>query len=327
MPTLIVFTKPRHVEFRDEPAQSLEAEKARVRTLYSGISHGTEMNIYRGKTVAASGWNSYPFRAGYSAVGSIVETGPRFQGGSVGDLVFQYAPHGTEFVISSGQPVYYLPPGLDPQCGVFLALAGVAYNGVLESRIALGETAIVFGLGVVGLCACFQVRRAGAFRVIGIDPIARRREAALHFGADVVLDPTAGDIQEQVRASNEGQWADVILETSGSIRALNDAIRVIKNQSTIVVLSWYSSDAAGLDLTSDFHLRRVHLRVAQSSSIPLDLSSRWTHDRKVRSALRLMPQMPLASLITHVFPFRDAAHAYELVDRRPNECIQVLLRY
>lgn len=320
-------TAPCTLDFREEPSQPLRPDQARLKTLYSGLSHGTEMNIYRGRNVAAQGWGSYPFRCGYSAVGEVIEVGPDFKGAGRGDLVFGYAPHAEEFFLSNRQPLYLLPAGLDKRCGVFLALAGVAYNGVLESRIALGETAVVFGLGVVGLCACYQVHRAGAFRVIGVDPVSLRRKAALQMGVDAAIDPGAGDIQEQVKAANDGNWADVVIETSGAIKALNDAIKVIKNQSTIVALSWYSTDASALDLTRDFHYRRVHIRVAQSDSIPLELSSRWTHDRKVRSALQLLPQMPLQSLITHSFPFQDARQAYELVDQHPEGCIQVLLRY
>ena len=322
MPSNLYITQPRRIELREEPSEPLGSNQARLKTLYSGLSHGTEMNVYRGRTAS-----NFPKRSGYSAVGEVIETGSGFEGASPGDIIFHYAPHGTESILSDGQPVYALPEDLDPRCGVFLALAGVAYNGVLESRIALGETAVVFGLGVVGLCACFQVHRAGAFRVIGVDPIPLRREAALCMGADAVIDPEAGDIEGQVKAANEGEWADVVIETSGAIPALNDAFRVIKNQSTIVPLSWYSADAAGLDLTRDFHFRKAHIRVAQSSSIPLELSSRWTHERKIRSTLKLMPEMPLDALITHAFSLHEAAKAYELVDRHPEECIQVVLEY
>jgi threonine dehydrogenase-like Zn-dependent dehydrogenase len=220
-----------------------------------------------------------------------------------------------------------VPEGVDPKCAVIAALAGVAYNGVLESRIALGETAVVFGLGVVGQCVCFQIRRAGAFRVIAVDPIARRRETALKMGADVAIDPAAGDIQEQVKAANDGEWADVILETSGVVAALNDALKIIKNQSLIVALSWYSGDASGLDLSKDFHFRRVNIRVPQAGSVPVELSARWTHERKFRSALRLMPEMRLGLLVTHTLPFEEASRAYEMVDKRPEDCIQVVLQY
>lgn len=322
MPRQLYISEPYRIEIREEPRAELEADQARVKMLYSGISHGTEMNVYRGR----SSWE-FPVRSGYSAVGEVVEVGADLTKAKVGDLVFHYAAHGSEFMLPESGPVYPVPEGVDPKSAVIAALAGVAYNGVLESRTALGETAVVFGLGVVGLCASFQVRRAGAFRVIGVDPLPLRREAALNMGVDATIDPAAGDIQEQVKAANGGEWADVIIETSGAIAALNDALKVIKNQSTIVALSWYSGDGSGLDLSRDFHFRRVNLRVAQASSVPVELSPRWTHERKFRSALSLMPEMPLDSLVTHTFPFEEAGKAYELVDKHPEECIQVVLEY
>jgi 2-desacetyl-2-hydroxyethyl bacteriochlorophyllide A dehydrogenase len=290
--------------------------------LHSGISHGTEMNVYSGRNPS-----TFPRRSGYSAVGRLVEVGSEFTKASVGDRIFHYASHCSEFLISEDEPVYLLPDGLEPRCGIFTALAGVAYNGVLESRIALGETAVVFGLGVVGLCVSFLVRRAGAFGVISVDPIAIRREAASRMGADAVLAPGEDDIAEQIKALNDGRLADVVIETSGAIPALNDALKVIQNQSTIVPLSWYSSDAAGLDLTEDFHMKRVNIRVAQGGSVPPYLSSRWTYERRVRSTLQLLPEMPLDSLITHTVPFKEAQEAYELVSEHPEQCIQVVLEY
>jgi threonine dehydrogenase-like Zn-dependent dehydrogenase len=180
---------------------------------------------------------------------------------------------------------------------------------------------------VVGLCASFLVRRAGAFTVIGVDPIALRRQAGLRMGLDAALDPADGEPAAQVRARNGGQLADVILETSGAIPALNDAFKAIRPQSTIVPLSWYSADASALDLTGDFHLKRVHLRVAQGGSVPLHLSSRWTYERRVESTLRLLPSMPLDSLVTHDLPFEEAPEAYELVHAHPEQCIQVVFSY
>ena len=322
MPETLYMAEPGKIEIRSEKQELLAPDQARAKMLYSGLSHGTEMNVYSGRNP-----RKFPLRSGYSAVGEVVEVGSEFTRASVGDLVFDYAPHATEFIISQNQPGYLLPERLEPKCGVFTALAGVAYNGVLESQIALGETAVVFGLGVVGLCASFLVRKAGAFKVIAVDPVEMRREGGRRMGADAVLAPGEGDIGEQVRTLNEGRLADVVIETSGAIAALNDALQVIESQSTIISLSWYSEDAVGLDLTRDFHMKRVNIRVAQGESVPLYLSSRWTLERRVQSAVKLLAEMPLESLVTHIVPFQDAQEAYELVHEHPEQCIQVVLEY
>lgn len=322
MPKVLYIAAPRKIEIRRESTLAPGPKEARVRMLYSGISHGTEMNVYSGRNA-----RDFPGRSGYSAVGEIVEIGPEFTKAKIGDRVFHHASHATEFMLSEDGPVYLLPAGLDPKCGIFTALAGVAFNGVLESQVALGETAVVFGLGVVGLCASFLLRRAGAFKVFSVDPLAIRRQAGLRMGADAAMDPDEGDLTEQVRTLNEGRLADVVIETSGAIPALNGALQVIQNQSTIVPLSWYSADAAGLNLTRDFHHKRVQIRVAQGSSVPLYLSSRWTYERRTRSALKLLPEMPLHTLITHTVPFADAQEAYELVHNHPELSIQVVFEY
>ena len=322
MPKVLYMAASRKIEIREESALAPGPKEARVRMLYSGISHGTEMNVYSGRNA-----RDFPGRSGYSAAGEIVEVGAEFTKGKVGDRVFHPASHATEFMLSEDRPVYLLPEGLDAKCGIFTALAGVAFNGVLESQVALGETAGVFGLGVVGLCASFLVRRAGAFKVFSVDPIGIRREAGLRMGADAAMDPGEGNLAERVRALNEDRLADVVIETSGAIPALNGALQVIQNQSTIVPLSWYSTDAAGLNLTQDFHHKRVQIRVAQGGSVPLYLSSRWTYERRTRSALKLLPDMPLDTLITHTVPFEDAQEAYELVHNHPEKCIQVVFEY
>ena len=148
----------------------------------------------------------------------------------------------------------------------------------------------------------------------------------MRMGADEALEP-GEDLADRVSALNGGELADVVIETSGAITGLNDALKVIRNQSTIVALSWYSRDAAGLDLTREFHTKRANIKVAQGDSTPLHLSSRWDYERRVSSTLQLLPEMPLESLITHTFPFQDAQEAYDLVYNHPEQCIQVLLEY
>lgn len=322
MPEYVVIEGPRKVGIVEEPSVAVGPNQIKGRMLYSGISHGTEMHLYRGEHV----WGDYPCRTGYSAVGEVSEVGEEVKAFKPGDIALSYCSHGTAFVTGE-ESAFPLPEGLRPDAAVILALAGVAYNGILEARIALGETVVVFGLGVVGLCASFFARRAGAFNVIGIDPIELRRRTALGMGVDAVIDPANEDVAAAVKDANAGEDADIVIETSGAIAALNQALKVIRQQSPIIALSWYSSSSEGLDLSRDFHFRRARIRVAQASSIPPELSPRWTHQRKVLSALRLMPEMGLERLITHTFAYQDAAQAYELVDQHPEQTVQVVLQY
>ncbi|MBC8461084.1 MAG: hypothetical protein H8D67_24110, partial [Deltaproteobacteria bacterium] len=130
----LIIEKPGKTGFTEFKLESLGETQALARTLYSGLSHGTEMHAYRGLD-----GGSYPCGTGYSNVGEIIDVGKNINNLSIGDLIFAYSGHATHFVVDDANPLK-LPTGLTPQAGVFLALLGVAYNGILEARIVLGET-------------------------------------------------------------------------------------------------------------------------------------------------------------------------------------------
>src|SRR5262249_34548632 len=140
----------------------------RVQAIASGISHGTEMLVYRGQVPAEleldlptlRGAFSFPIKYGYARVGRVVEAGPTVGGLAVGDLVFALHPHQTAYVVPASLAVR-LPPDLDPELGVFLANAETAVNVLLDAAPRLGERCVVFGQGVVGLLVLQLLGQAG----------------------------------------------------------------------------------------------------------------------------------------------------------------------
>jgi len=317
----LIIEKPGKIGFTEFQIKSLGDNQALAKTLYSGLSHGTEMHAYRGLDTS-----SYPCGTGYSNVGEIVEVGNNVKNASIGDLVFAYSGHATYFAVDDTN-LFKLPVGLTPQAGVFLALLGVAYNGILEARIVLGETVVAFGLGVVGQLVCQLARLSGAGQIIGVDPIELRRQKAKEFVADFIFDPTKVDVAKEVKNLTEGLGADIAIESSGVTSALNEAIKVVRMYSPVVVLSWYSGGSPDLYLGREFHFNKIKLLQAQGGGVNPELLARWTHERKIKSSLAIMPKLRLNELITHVINFADAQIAYDLVDKNPEETIQVVLKY
>ena len=210
---------------------------------------------------------------------------------------------------------------------MFLALLGVAYNGILEARIVLGETVAVFGLGVVGQLVCQLARLSGARQIIGIDPIELRRQKVKEIVADVTLNPVETDVAQEVKQLTEGVGADIAIECSGATAALNEAIKVVRVYSPVVILSWYSGGSPDLHLGREFHYNKIKLLQAQGGGVNPELLARWTHERKIKSSLAYMSQLKLNELITHIIDFADAQIAYDLVDKNPSETIQLVLKY
>ena len=95
----------------------------------------------------------------------------------------------------------------------------------------------------------------------------------------------------------------------------------------VVIGSWYGERAAPLALGGAFHRSRMRLISSQVSTIDPALSSRWSMQRRRDAAWEALAQIAPARLVTHRFPFAAAPDAYALLDRHPDEAVQVLLTY
>jgi len=240
--TSVWFPRAREVELREETLRGPGAGEVRVRAIASGLSHGTEMLVFRGEVPpdlaldlpTLAGSYGFPIKFGYASVGRVVEVGA---GGATdlapGDLVFVPHPHQQEYVMSASAAVR-LPQRLPPELGVFLANCETALNVVLDAHPRLGEEVVVIGQGVVGLLVTQLLQRAGV-SITAVEPIALRRELALRCGADEAVTPEAAPARIATRTNGRG--ADVVIEASGNASALQLAIDAAAFQSSVVVCS------------------------------------------------------------------------------------------
>lgn len=331
MPTALWFPRPRAVELRAEPESALAPDAIAVRAVASALSHGTEMLVFRGGVSGAleldlpalAGSYSFPIKFGYASVGRVVATGQDVSRFAPGDHVFVRHPHQDRYAVPEGSAVA-LPPGIDPELGVFLANIETAVNVVLDAAPRLGEVVAVFGQGVVGLLVTQLLRRAGA-SVVAVEPIPLRRELALRCGALTVTSPA--DALAAIRGLTGGRGADIVVEVSGSAAALQQAIEIAGFQTTVVVASWYGTKPVTLDLGGAFHRKRLRLVSSQVGHLDPALAPRWDAPRRLDLARELLGELVLSPLVTHRFPIRDAARAYALVDEQPEKTVQVVLTY
>lgn len=327
------FPSARTVELRPERLPSVGPGEVRVQTLLSGVSHGTEMLVYRGQVPSdvpldlptLKGSFRFPIKYGYASVGKVAEVGEGVASLQPGDLVFAHHPHQTEYVVSAALPVR-VPPTVPPEAAVFLANLETAVNILLDAAPRFRERIVIFGQGVVGLLLTQLARRAGAETVVAVDPLPQRRALAERLGADVALPPD-GDLPERVRALAGGPGVDLALEASGNGAALSQAIDCVAFQGTVVVCSWYGTKPVSVDLGGTFHRGRKRLVSSQVGFVDPGLEPRWNRERRLAVAVDLVPELALAPLISHRVPFREAARAYALVDTHPDQVVQVILTY
>lgn len=339
----LYFTGPRDLAIREEPLPLPAAGEVLVEALVSGISAGTELNVFRGHAPqwrqrmdrdtrlfhsdAGADW-SWPARYGYTLVGRIGERGPGVTKFAVGDLVFTYSPHGKHAVVPEGA-VIPLGDLANPELGVFFANMNTAYNGVLDASLPLGADVVVSGLGVIGQLVVRLLKRNGARTVVGVDRIAMRREQAIAGGATHVLDPAEDKVAETVRGLTGGRGADAVIEVSGAAPALHEAIRTAGYNGTVIAMSWYGGSFESLSLSGEFHHNRTRIISSQVGSTNPFLGPLWSVGRRAGIAREFMDFYAgdLEGFITHRIPLADAARGYRLLDQGSPEVFQVLIDY
>jgi 2-desacetyl-2-hydroxyethyl bacteriochlorophyllide A dehydrogenase len=333
MATGVWFPRQRAVELRDERVDRPGPGEIRVRAIASGLSHGTEMLVYRGQVASnleldlptLRGSYGFPIKFGYASVGRVDAVADGVIEPREGDLVFVHHPHQDEYVVAASL-AYPLPTGLAPELGVFLANLETAVNVLLDAHPRIGDRAVVFGQGVIGLLVTQLLRLAGLERVIAVDPIERRRALARELGADAAFAP-GDDVIALVREATDQRGADLAIEASGNEHALNAAISCVAFQGTVMVCSWYGTKPVALRLGDHFHRGRIRIASSQVSAIDPGLQPRWDRRRRVAFARDLLTRLRLEPLISHRIPFERAADAYRLVDEHPDDTVQVVLTY
>jgi 2-desacetyl-2-hydroxyethyl bacteriochlorophyllide A dehydrogenase len=344
-PVALALTAPRRVELIDEPSLRPGAGFVRVRTLYSGVSSGTELAFYRGTNPylhkrwdptlrlftpgSDGGAVQYPLlNWGYEEVGEVIEAGLGTDV-ALGTRVYGTWGHRAEHVIRAVDArARVLPAEVDPLVGTFSHIGPVTLNGVLDAQPRLGETVAVFGLGTVGQLVAQLARHAGA-RVIGVDLLPSRRSIAERLGTELLIDAERGGVAEQIKALTDGRGADVCIEASGSSRALHEAIRACAYGSRVVALGFLQGEATGLLLGEEFHHNRVQLVCSQIGGVASELQHRWDRARLVRTFMQLAMSGAIrcTELITHRVPIAEAARLFNMLDEEPQSVLQAVLDF
>jgi threonine dehydrogenase-like Zn-dependent dehydrogenase len=341
---VVTFEGPREVGVREYEERPLQPHEVRLRTLYSGISAGTELTAYRGSNpYLTKRWDDgrrlfldsgvsleHPIEGwGYEEVGEVEEVGPEVTEVRVGEVVWGTWGHkSTTVVDESWAAQRRLPEGVDPMIGIFSRIGAIALNAVLDADVHLGEYVAVFGQGVPGLIAA-QLARLNGGTVIAVDGIPRRLELAEELGAAHTIDFTKGDPAEEIKHLTENRGADVCIEISGSYRALHEAIRSTAYNSKVVSSGFYQGDGSGLRLGEEFHHNRINVVSSQIFGVSLALDHRWTVERLERTVMALGAEgkVGLKQLVTHVFGIDEADRAFRLLDEDPAEAVQVVLDF
>ncbi len=343
----LVIPRAGRLEIRETPEPDLPEGRFRARTLFTGLSAGTELTWYRGTSpYFAAGWDAelglfdrsrpaqgFPVtRLGYMEVARVTDS--RTAAVVPGALVAMTYGHTT---VHHGDPVLEhvvpLPAGLDPVLGIFVAHLGpICVNGLLHAAADAGGTELADGVrgrlvavtggGPIGLLVGLLARVHGAAEVVVVDPTPERRAAAEALGL-VAVDDTpdvAGELKTRWRHGPADHGADVVFQCRGQAAALATALRCLRPQGTVVDLAFYTGGAGPVALGEEFHHNGLSLRCAQIGRVPRGCAPMWNRRRLSHETLAVLTDhgyLVRETLLSDVVPFGEAPQLFaDLSERR-----------
>ncbi|MEM4782187.1 MAG: zinc-binding dehydrogenase [Halalkalicoccus sp.] len=331
----VSFRAPGDVRVVDRPVPAPDPGEVLVETECSGISPGTELLLYRGElpghlpadeTIPSlCGELEYPISYGYAAVGRVREVGNAVDERWLDRRVFAFHPHASRFRIDPDE-LQVVPEGVSAETATLLPNVEAALNVAMDAAPVVGERAVVFGQGVLGLLTTATLADHPLDALCTVDRYPLRRNRSLALGADEALAPDETDLREALSGEHR-EGADLAVELSGNPAALDAAIDATGYDGRVLIGSWYGSKRAELDLGGRFHRSRIELKSTQVSTIEPDLRGRWGKPRRLALAWRYLDSLDADALLTHSLPVEEAPEAYRLLAERPDEAIGTVLTY
>jgi 2-desacetyl-2-hydroxyethyl bacteriochlorophyllide A dehydrogenase len=290
--------EPGRGEIRPTPVARPEADEVLVRTLWTGISRGTESLVFAGR-VPASQYDAMaapfqegrlpgPVKYGYLNVGT-VEAGPD---ALAGRSVFCLYPHQTTYVVSASA-VLPVPAGVPPRRAVLAGTVETALNVVWDAEPSIGERVTVVGAGMVGSCVARQMSQVPGSFVTLVDTNPERRAVAHAFG--VAFSSPADAPGDQ----------DLVVHASATSAGLTRSLELLRPEGTVIEASWYGDAAVTLPLGEAFHSRRLTIRSSQVGTVAPARRGSLTHRDRLALALDVLIDPAYDILLTGTSRFDE----------------------
>lgn len=311
--TAVVIPSPGKVELQNVILRQPGPDDVVVQTAYTSISSGTERMLLVGQMPHPM--LQLPVVPGYETVGQVIEVGQNVSADWLGRWVYVGGAHCYEAINPAwgGQSailftdVQRVVPldGVEPRQGVLLALAATALHGIDLFNPQLGDRVLVLGQGPVGQLAARFAQARGAW--VGVtDRVASRLARAV---GDQIVNVAEGGVTAVIT-----EPVHTIIEATGSMQVLAEALPLLANGGTILLLGYYQS----LQLPyMPLFLKEVRLLTAKEWS-PGDLL-------RCRDAIAA-GTLDVAPLLTHELPISDIAAAYDTALNDQN-CLKLVLNW
>jgi len=324
----VVFPKVNEVQLEEvEVDIKVGTNEILIETLTTIVSPGTELACLSG----LANWAVFPFCPGYGAIGKVIEIGTNIKNIKVGDIILTYSNHASH---AKAQVIAVkVPEGLDPVKAVFARMANVSITSLRVSKVELGDSVAVIGLGLVGNLTA-QLFQIGGCNVIGLDKIEKRIEVAKLCGIEKVINIEKDDPVKGVLKFTNGKGCEVVVDATGNPAASLFAPKIAAKYGEVILLGSYFDRKLETNVTE--LLDRIHyshygcitFKGAHEWRYPSNESQfyKHSHERNAKINLNFIAEnkLKIEPLLTHLVKPEKCSEVYSGLRDKPNEYIGVV---
>jgi alcohol dehydrogenase len=342
----VIFDGAGSVKVGDVPKPDLQTSKdALVRITHASVC-GSDLNILNGKIAVEE--NAI---MGHEGVGIVEKIGSNVSRIKPGDrVVISYSVqcgecencrnglvvfcdhagmlgHGVKWGGHGGTQAEYLrvpwadanlhpiPAGLSEEQAIFVGdILSTGYQACEYGSIRQGDVVAIFGAGPVGCCAVAAARLFGPRRVVSVDLVNYRLEAAKRMGADIVINASQKNPVEEIKKMTDGKGADVAIEAVGSTETFEGCFESVRPAGRVSIVGVFPFIKVGVSLR-DMLRRNLQMRAGRANLV---------HMSRLLSLIQ-GGKLDLTSLITHRMALSDAEKAYRLFGSRSENVMKIML--
>lgn len=269
-----VYKGAENISVEDYPLRGLKENEVLVEVDSCGLC-GTDYHIFEGKAPAKA-----PVILGHEYSGIVVDKSPGLENISVGDSIVidpniscghcKYCKKGlvhhcsnhialgvtldggfAEYSIVPASQIYKLPNDFNLSIAAFSEPLSCCLRGIQQAEIEHGDSVVIIGGGSIGLMMIQLAKLSGASKVILVEPIELKRNAASKLGADLTLDPSENDLSKKLIDFTNG-GANVVIECVGKKETVEMSLDLVDKGGTVVIFG-----LAPANVTAEFDLQKM----------------------------------------------------------------------
>ncbi|WP_320128521.1 NAD(P)-dependent alcohol dehydrogenase [uncultured Sphaerochaeta sp.] len=300
-----------------------------VRLEYVGIC-GSDMHYYESGAIG-----SYvvepPFILGHEPGGTVVTVGKKVKHLHVGDRVAlepgktcghcEYCKEGKynlcadveffatppidgvfqEYVAHDAALCFKLPENVSTLEGALIEPLAVGFHAANQGGAHVGQTAVVFGSGCIGLVSMMALKAEGVSKVFVVDVMEKRLQKAMELGATAVINGAACDVVTEIMKLTDNRGVDLAIETAGNETTTNQAIHAVRKGSNIVLVGYGKTGKINVEMS-----------LALDKEVTFKTVFRYRHIYPMAIDAVASGKINLKGIVTNIFGFDDIQNAMDM---------------